>query len=154
MNNDSVTQEDIREDQAAKQIIDSAIAVHREMGPGLLESVYEICLTYELEKRNVKFVRQKPFPIIYDGHKLDCDLRLDLLVDDRVIVELKTAEKIIPLHEAQIMSYMKISQKRLGLILNFNAPLMKQGIKRFVMRNSHGGHGARGGLAVIKKDDA
>ncbi len=131
---DSITQEDFREDNVAKAIVDSAFAVHKYFGPGLLESVYEAALNAELSKRGIETIRQKSFPIIYDGIELDQKFRLDLLVEDRVIVELKTVDKILPIHEAQILSYLRLTKKRLGLIINFNVPLLKDGIKRVVLR--------------------
>ena len=122
-----------RTDEVAKEIVDSAFKVHRELGPGLLESVYEVCLARELGKRGLDVHRQVKFPVIYDGERLDAGLRLDLLVEDRVIVEIKAVENHKPLFEAQVLTYLKLTQKRLGLLINFNVPLIKNGIKRIAL---------------------
>ncbi len=122
-----------RTDEVAKEIVDSAFKVHRELGPGLLESVYEICLAHELIKRGLDVRRQVNFPIMYDGERLDTGLRLDLLVEDRVIVEIKAVENHKPLFEAQVLTYLKLSGKRLGLLINFNVMLFKDGIKRIAL---------------------
>ncbi|RJP36256.1 MAG: GxxExxY protein [Phycisphaerales bacterium] len=111
-------------------IVDSAVKVHRALGPGLLESAYQGCLVYELHKRGHKVEAQKVLPVWYDGVKIDVGYRLDLLVDDAVIVELKAVSELEPIHEAQILTYLKLSGKKLGLLMNFNVPLMKEGIKR------------------------
>ena len=120
-------------DETARLIVDGAFKVHSSLGPGLIESVYEACLSYELEKKGLKVRRQVVVPVIYDGQNMDADLRLDLLVNDHVIVELKAVEKIIPLHSAQLLTYFMLSNKRLGLLINFNVPLIKEGIKRLVL---------------------
>ena len=122
-----------RTDEVAKEIVDSAFKVHRELGPGLLESVYEVCLAHELGKRGLDVRRQVKFPITYDGEQLDAGLRLDLLIEDRVIVEIKAVENHRPLFEAQLLTYLKLSKKRLGLLINFNVPLIKDGIKRIAL---------------------
>ena len=122
-----------RTDEVAKEIVDSAFKVHRELGPGLLESVYEVCLAHELAKRGLDVRRQVKFPVLYDGERLDAGLRLDLLVEDRVIVEIKAVESHKPLFEAQVLTYLKLTQKRLGLLINFNVPLIKNGIKRIAL---------------------
>jgi len=101
--------------------------------PGLTEPVYEACLCYELSKRRVAFQKQLSFPVVYEQVRLDAGLRLDVLVDDRVVVELKSVEKLIPLFEAQLLTYLKLTGKRLGLLINFNVPLLKEGIKRIVL---------------------
>ncbi|MEX0676905.1 MAG: GxxExxY protein [Pirellulales bacterium] len=119
-------------DAIAKSVIDAALHVHRALGPGLLESAYEICLCHELSKRRIKVERQKSWPILYDGIRLDAGLRLDLLVEDQVIVELKAVEQMNPLFEAQLLTYLKLAGRRLGLLINFNVPLLKDGIKRLV----------------------
>jgi len=121
------------EDKIGKEIVDSAFKVHQKLGPGLLEKAYEACLTYELTNRGLKVERQKKIPITYDKVTLDEGFRLDLLVEHSVIVELKAAEKDNPLWQAQILSYMRLSNKNLGFLINFNTPLFKQGIKRFVL---------------------
>ena len=115
------------------QIRGAAIDVHRELGPGLLESAYEACLCYELKSRGIPFQRQLELPVRYKGLLLDCGYRIDILADDKVILELKAVESLAPIHEAQLMTYLKLSGKRLGLLMNFNVVLMKDGIKRFVL---------------------
>ena len=121
------------EEQLTEAIIAAAIEVHREMGPGLLESSYRICLCRELTLRGIEFKPEVPIPITYKGAKLDAGYRIDLLVADTVIVELKAIEKILPVHEAQLLTYMKLRGKRVGLLINFNVPLLKQGITRRVL---------------------
>ena len=113
-------------------IISSAIAVHRELGPGLLESAYEACLTYELIERGFLAERQKALPITYREVSLDCGYRIDLLVENQVIVELKTVESLAPIHEAQLLSYLKLSGCAVGLLINFNVRVLKNGIRRIV----------------------
>lgn len=113
------------------QILDASIQVHRELGPGLLESAYEACLAYELRKRGLKVLTQVGLPVIYDEVKLDVGYRIDLLVEDCIIVELKAVEHVLPLHEAQLITYLKLSDKRLGLLINFNVVRLKDGFKRF-----------------------
>jgi len=120
-------------DQIAKSIVDSAFRVHQKLGPGLLEKVYETCLAYELEKNGLKVERQKAIPIVYDSISFEEGFRLDLLVEDSVIVEMKATEKDNPLWQAQLLSYMKMTRIKLGFLINFNTPLFKQGIKRFVL---------------------
>ena len=115
------------------EIIGAAYQVHSELGPGLLESTYEVCLEYELIKRGFKVERQKALPVIYDDKKLDAGYRIDLLVEDSIIVELKSGAAIEPIHKAQILTYLKLSELSLGLLLNFNVTDMKKGINRFVM---------------------
>jgi GxxExxY protein len=116
----------------SREIIGTALKVHSTLGPGLFESAYEACLAHELRKRGFRVLRQVILPLVYDGVQLDEGYRIDLLVDDLVIVELKTVEAIHPVHEAQIISYLKLSKKPLGLILNFKVSHMRDGIKRFV----------------------
>jgi GxxExxY protein len=115
-----------------ESIISAAIAVHRELGPGLLESAYESCLVYELLQQGLTVDRQKALPVTYRGVKIDCGYRIDLLVEDSVIVELKAVESIEPIHEAQLLSYLKLSGYQIGLLINFNVRMLKQGIKRLV----------------------
>ena len=122
-----------RVEQVAKAIVDAAYKVHRFLGPGLLESVYQTCLAYELARRGFAVARQMKVPIIYEGVSLDADLRLDLLIDDCMIVEVKAVEKMIPVFEAQSLTYLKLTGKRLCLLINFNVPLIKDGIKRIVL---------------------
>ncbi len=120
-------------ERVATQIVDAAFKVHSTLGPGLLESVYETCLVHELEKRDLTVRKQMTLPVIYDGLHLDAGLRLDLLVEDRVIVELKAVARFLPVFEAQVLTYLKLSGKRLGLLINFNVPRIKDGIKRFIV---------------------
>jgi GxxExxY protein len=120
-------------DRMAKVVVDAVYSVHRNLGPGLLESVYEACLAHKLRKREVPFQAQLSLPVIYDGERLDAGLRLDLLVGDCLIVELKSAEKMIPLYDAQVLTYLKLTGHRLGLLVNFNVPLIKDGIRRIVL---------------------
>lgn len=122
-----------QEDRIAAAIVDSALTVHRRLGPGLLESVYEVCLFHELTKRSIATERQVGFPIQYEDLKIESGLRLDLLVDDRVVVEIKAVEKLAPVHQAQLLTYLKLTNKKLGLLINFNVPLIKDGIKRMVI---------------------
>jgi GxxExxY protein len=113
-------------------IVDAAITVHRELGPGLLENVYETCLAHELEKRGLRVERQVEQDVIYGGVVLDSGFKLDLLVESAIIVELKAVETLLPVHSAQILTYLRLSDLRLGLLMNFNVPLLKDGIRRFV----------------------
>ncbi len=128
-----------RSDQLSNLIIGAAIEVHRALGPGLLESAYEECLAYELQLRNIAFGRQVPLPVVYKGVRLDCGYRLDLLVEDLVIVELKTVDAFVPIHEAQLLTYLRMRNLWLGLLINFNTPVLKRGIKRLVNGNPNGG---------------
>lgn len=116
-----------------KLIVDSAYTVHKNVGPGLLEKVYEVCFCHELKKRNLNYQRQIPIPIIYDGLEFDEALRLDVLVEGKIICELKAVETVNPVWEAQILSHLKLTGNRLGYLLNFNVPRIKQGIKRYVI---------------------
>jgi len=113
-------------------IIGAAIDVHRALGPGLLESAYEACLAYELIQREMKVEQQKPLPLIYRDVQLDCGYRIDLLVDDAVILETKSVDSLAPIHQAQLLSYLKLSGCEVGLLINFNVKLLKQGIVRMV----------------------
>ncbi|MBP7569078.1 MAG: GxxExxY protein [Acidobacteria bacterium] len=118
--------------QMTEQVIGAAIEVHRALGPGLLESAYEECLSYELTLRDVPFRRQIPLPLVYKGAKLDCGYRLDLLVADALVVEIKTVEHLDPIHIAQVLTYLKMGGWPLGLIFNFNLAALKNGIKRVI----------------------
>ena len=120
-------------DEAAAQVVDAAFAVHSTLGPGLLESVYETCLAHELAKRGLKTKRQVIVPIYYDNTRLDAGLRLDFVVENCLVVELKAVESMLPVHEAQLLTYLKLSGHRLGLLINFNVPLIRDGIKRIVL---------------------
>jgi GxxExxY protein len=113
-------------------ILDAAVTVHREMGPGLLESVYQHCLAHELHLRDIEIETNVAVPLIYRGHAINKEYVIDLLVEDEIIVELKACEALLPVHEAQIISYLKLANKKLGLLINFNVPLLKNGYKRFV----------------------
>lgn len=117
----------------SKIIIGCAIEVHKELGPGLLESAYEECLVYELSKSGLKAERQKPVPVIYKEIKLDCGYRMDIIVEDKVIIELKTVEGFNPIHEAQILTYLKFAEKKVGLLINFHVLRLKDGLKRYVL---------------------
>ena len=117
-------------DLIAKEIVDSAYRVRSKLGPGLLESAYEACMAYELKKRGFQVVRQKPQPVVYDDLAIEVGCRLDKLVNEKVIIELKAVEKIAPIHQAQLMTYLRLSDKSLGFLINFNVPLIKQGIRR------------------------
>ena len=114
-------------------LIGCAIEVHRQLGPGLLESAYEECLCYELAKSGLRFERQKPVPVIYKEIKLDCGYRMDILVENCVVVELKTVEVFNPVHEAQVLTYMKFADKKIGLLINFYVTVLKNGIKRYIL---------------------
>lgn len=127
MNNEAATLNKITE-----TIIGCSINVHKALGPGLLESAYETCLVYELSQQGMKIIQQKPIPIIYREITLDCGYRLDILVEDKVIVEIKSVETLLPIHKAQLMSYLKLSGCPVGLLINFNVQLMKSGIVRLV----------------------
>lgn len=116
-----------------EQIIGAAIEVHRVLGPGLLESAYEACLAHELTSRGVPFTRQQPMPVAYKGLMLDAGYRLDLLVDGKVLVELKAVEKVDSIHEAQLMTYMRLSGIRVGLLINFNVKVLHMGVTRRVI---------------------
>lgn len=116
----------------AATVLDAAFKVHRELGPGLLEAVYERCLCYELRKAGIAFERQISLPIYYDDHAMEAGLQLDVFVEKMFIVELKAVQSILPVHEAQLFTYLKLTNSRLGLLINFNVPLLKDGIKRIV----------------------
>jgi len=121
------------EEYLATQIVDTAFNIHKELGPGLLESVYANCFYYELSKRGIPFIRQQEVPIIYQTLQIDDGLRLDLLIEDLIIVEFKAQENYHPVWEAQLLSYLKLTKKRLGFLINFHVPLMKDGIKRIIL---------------------
>jgi len=117
-------------ESVATNIVDSALLVHRQLGPGLLECVYETCLAYEIGKRGLKVDRQVQVPLCYDRVRLENELRLDFLVESSVIVEIKAVEVMLPVHQAQLLTYLRLANKPLGFLINFNVPLIKQGIKR------------------------
>jgi len=122
-----------REVWLTHQVMDIAINIHKTVGPGLLESIYEKFFCYELRKRNIGHSRQRPVKIIYDGQVIEEGLRIDILIEDLIIIELKAQENYHPVWEAQLLSYMRLTQKRLGYILNFHVPLMKDGVKRMIL---------------------
>jgi GxxExxY protein len=114
------------------QVVDAAICVHRALGPGLLESAYEACLAYELRSRGLSVLTQLPVPVSYRGVQLEVGYRIDLLVQEAVVVELKTVAKILPVHEVQLLSYLRFSERPVGLLINFHVPRLKDGIRRVV----------------------
>ena len=116
----------------SKIILDSSIEVHRNLGPGLLESVYEVCLCKELKLRDINLQRQVSLPVEYKNEKLDADFRIDVLVESEIIIELKAVEFLLPVHEAQLLTYLKLADKRLGFLINFNVPKLVEGFKRKV----------------------
>ena len=122
----------IKGNQLTSEIIGSAIEVHRNLGPGLLESTYEECMAFELQERKLVVQRQHEIPVLYKGTKLDQNYRIDLLVNNQVIIELKSIIKIEPIHYAQLLTYLKLANIRYGLLLNFNVPVMRHGIKRLL----------------------
>lgn len=121
-----------RVDDLSAEVVDAAFQVHRTLGPGLLESVYQNCICHELSIRKIPFQTEVELPVIYKDVRLESGFRLDILVDDCLILELKSVENVLPLHEAQLLTYLKLTEKRLGILLNFNVVLMKDGIKRVV----------------------
>jgi GxxExxY protein len=123
----------MNEEEIFKKILDCSFKVHTELGPGLLESAYEECLTYELKKFGLMVEKQKPLPLVYEGIKLDAGYRVDLLVENRIIVEIKSVDALAEIHMAQILTYLKLSGCRLGLLVNFNVKHLKDGIKRVIL---------------------
>jgi len=121
------------QEELTEQIIGAAVEVHRELGPGLLESAYEESLCHELHLREIKFQRQLDLPVGYKGLKLDCGYRLDIVVDDAILVELKSIEQVLPIHQAQLLTYLRLSGKKVGLLINFNVAVLKNGIIRRVL---------------------
>jgi|ERR1700722_1373898 len=119
--------------QLSGQVVDAAMKVHSALGPGLLEAVYEHCLAHELVSRGLKIQKQVPVPIIYNGEHLDAGFRIDLLVEECLLLELKAIEQVLPIHEAQVLTYLKMTKGRVGLLLNFNVLSMKNGIKRIIL---------------------
>lgn len=122
----------IRE-EVVRLTLDSAFRVHRFLGPGLLESVYEICLAHEFQKSGLSFLRQRPCPVEYDGIQMETGFRLDFVVEDHLIVELKSVDRFAPIHRAQLLTYMKMTGLRVGLLLNFNVMLLRDGIQRLLL---------------------
>ena len=125
--------ESTERDPVTGEVIGAAIEVHRLLGPGLLESAYEECLCHELNLRKIAFQRQVPLPVEYKGVKLDCAYRLDIVLPGKLIIEVKAAESLAPIHDAQLLTYLKLSKIRVGLLLNFNVPFLRDGIRRFVL---------------------
>lgn len=123
----------VRENDVSEAVIGAAVEVHRGLGPGLLESAYEACLCRELELRQIPFQRQMPLPVDYRGRSVDCGYRLDLVVEGLVIVEIKAADTLFPIHEAQLLTYLRLAGLRLGLLLNSNVPVLTRGIRRVVL---------------------
>ncbi len=121
------------ENTLSNQVIGAALEVHRQLGPGLLESAYEECLAYELSLREIPFERQKPIPVVYKGIRLDCGFRVDLLVGGLVVVELKAVDVLMPIHQAQVLTYLKLTGCKLGLLINFNVLKLRDGIRRVVL---------------------
>jgi GxxExxY protein len=121
-----------RLDSITEQVIGACIEVHRVLGPGLLESAYEVCVCHELSLRNISFDCQVPLPVQYKGIKLDCGYRMDLVIEKQIVLELKTVEQLLPIHEAQLLTYLKLSGIRCGLLVNFQEALLKSGLKRLV----------------------
>ena len=136
-----------REDKITDLVIGAAIEVHRTLGPGLLESAYEECMCYELSHAGLHFRRQVSLPVVYKGMKLDCDYRMDLVVGDLVIVEIKAVESLAPVHSAQLLTYLRLSNRTVGLLINFNESVLKNGLKRLVL-----GFSASRRLGGEKKD--
>jgi len=124
------TQEELN--RLSKIILDACITVHKEMGPGLLESIYVWCLVYELEKRGLKIMTEVPIPLVYKGVELSKSFKIDILVENEIIIEVKAVEILLPVHEAQIISHLKLADKRLGFLVNFNVPVLIKGFRRFV----------------------
>ena len=120
-------------DELSNQVIGCALEVHRHLGPGLLESTYEQCLAYEMKAANLAFKLQLPLPVEYKNIKLDCGYRIDVLVDNNIIIELKSVDKILPIHQAQLLTYMKLADISIGLLINFNVKYLRDGIKRMVL---------------------
>jgi GxxExxY protein len=126
----------MRVNELTEKIIGAAIEVHRHLGPGLLESAYEECLCHELNLSGLRFQRQVSVPVAYKGLRLECAYRLDLLVEDLVIVEIKAVDELAPIHQAQVLTYLKAMGKEVGLLLNFNVPVLKDGIRRVISNSS------------------
>ncbi len=135
------------------QVVDAALKIHSTLGPGLLESAYETCLEYEMSQRGFGVRRQVALPVIYEGIKLEAGYRIDLLIEGKVIVELKSVEKLMPVHEAQLLSYLRLSGCEIGLLLNFNVDRLKSGIRRLVYaRRTHLQHSASSATSAVKTD--
>jgi GxxExxY protein len=118
------------DNELSGRVIGCAIEVHRTLGPGLLEAVYEACLCLELAQAGMEFVRQRRLPVVYKGHPVECDLKIDVIVEQILIVEIKAVQQILPVHEAQLLTYLRLSGLKMGLLMNFNEATLKQGIRR------------------------
>jgi GxxExxY protein len=127
----------------SERVLGACIEVHRHLGPGLLESAYEECLCHELSLASLSFVRQRPVPVVYKGVKLDCGYRLDVIVEEKLLLELKAVDHLLPVHEAQVLTYLKLTVLDVGLLVNFNTPVLRRGIRRLVRRGADGVHLAR-----------
>lgn len=125
----------MNEENIAKIVVDSALKVHRQLGPGLLESSYEACLAYELRERELKVEVQKPLPLVYEEIKLEAGYRVDLMIENKFVIEVKSVEALNDVHLAQILTYLKLSNSKLGLLINFNVSLLKNGIRRVINKN-------------------
>ena len=117
----------------SKRVIGLAIEVHQQLGPGLLESAYEECLCFELKQAGIAFARQVPLPVIYKDVRLDCGYRLDIVAEQELIIEVKSVERLLPIHDAQLLTYLRLSSHRIGLLMNFNAVILKDGLRRLVL---------------------
>jgi GxxExxY protein len=122
----------------SERVLGACIEVHRHLGPGLLESAYEECLCHELSLTSLSFARQRPLPVVYKGVKLDCGYRLDLVVEEKLVLELKAVDHLLPVHEAQVLTYLKLTGLDVGLLVNFNTPVLRRGIRRLVRRGADG----------------
>lgn len=120
-------------DPLTERVIGFAIEVHRTLGPGLLESAYEECLCVELEQAAIVDARQVPLPLVYKGRRLDCGYRLDIVVHNTLVLEIKSVERLLPIHDAQLLTYLRLNRRGVGLLINFNSTLLKNGIRRFVL---------------------
>ena len=120
-------------EELSRVLVDSAFKVHQTLGPGLLGSVYEACLCVELGMRGIEYETQVPIPIVYEGVRVDAGLRLDILVEKSIILELKAVDKLLPIHQSQLLTYLKLSDLRLGLLINFNVDMFKQGVRRMIL---------------------
>jgi GxxExxY protein len=135
-------------------IIGAAIEIHRNLGPGLLEAVYEECLAKELSLRNIRYERQKPIPLVYKDLKLECGYRLNFLVNSRIVVEIKSIEAIAPIHESVMVTYLRLSASPIGLLINFNVPVLKDGIRRFVLGYEEKDNAETQSAAELRRDAA
>jgi GxxExxY protein len=139
-------------DLVTRRIIGAAIEVHRRLGPGLLESAYQACLAYELRQLGYKVQEQKPLPVVYKDVQLDCGYRLDLVVEDAVIVEVKAIEQLAPIHGAQLLSYLRLSGKKVGLLMNFHVRMLKNGLKRIVNEFPDSALSACSAVSAVSKE--